>query len=149
MNDAEKQGLSPGADDLPEVDGFGREDVKRYREAINAAAAAGRQIAKDFGGLGRRERFALAGTFRRQLIPPGSPGRKRSEQITAAHADWKLGLRGPSLYRRHIDGWDRHGRWRRDAEARRLMDAIRNRERRDRKRFSKHVAEHRPISDPH
>lgn len=97
------------------------------------ATEAGQRIARDHPHLGRRGRLQIVSAFRRQLIPPRKPGRKRRKEITAAHADWKLGMRGVELYRRHISGFDRMSRWRRESESRDLMDAIRSRERRSTK----------------
>jgi hypothetical protein len=69
------------------------------------------------------------------VISPGKrPGRRRNAGITAAHRDCKNGMHGLELYRKHIPGWERHNRYRREVEARRLMDAIRSRERRERGR---------------
>ena len=94
------------------------------------ASDAGQRIARDHPHLDRRGRLRIVSTFRRQLIPPRKPGRKRRKEITAAHADWKLGTHGLELYRRHIPGFDRMSRWRRESTIRDLMDAIRSRERR-------------------
>jgi hypothetical protein len=99
--------------------------------ATQAATDAGQQIAANCQGLTRRERLHVSNAFRRQLIPPGKPGRKRSSKITAAYMDWKEGVRGVALYRKHILGWDRHNYWRRKVESRALMDAIHTRERRE------------------
>jgi hypothetical protein len=70
--------------------------------------------------------------FRGTLFPARRPGRRRKERITAAHQDWKNGMRGLALYRAHIPGWERHNRYRRQSEARALMDAVRTRDRRRR-----------------
>ena len=94
------------------------------------ATEAGRRIARDYPQLDRRGRLRIVSTFRRQLIPPRKPGRKRREEITAAYADWKLGLRGLELYRKHIAGLERMSRWKRESKMRTLRDAIRSRERR-------------------
>ena len=51
-------------------------------------------------------------------------------EITAAHADWKIGVQGVELYRGHIPGFDSMRRRRRESKIRNLMDAIRSRERR-------------------
>jgi hypothetical protein len=50
--------------------------------------------------------------------------------VTAALADWKAGIRGVALFQKHIPGWQKHNRYRRMAEEKRLMDAIRSRDRR-------------------
>jgi hypothetical protein len=94
------------------------------------ATEAGQRIARDFPHLDRHWRLQIATIFHRQLIPARRPGRKRRKEITAAHADWKVGVRGAQLYRKHIPGFDRMSRWRRESKSRDLMDAIRSRERR-------------------
>ena len=101
------------------------------------ATEAGQRIARYHSHLDRRERMRIATVFRRQLIPPRKPGRKRRKEITAAHADWKLGIHGVELYSKHIPGYERMSRWRRKSESRDLLDAIRSRERRATKH--KHV----------
>jgi hypothetical protein len=108
-----------------------RLDQTQFARATKAAVEAGQQIAKDSWALTRRERLGVANAFRRHVLLPGRPGRKRSNRITAAHADWKTGMRGVALYRKHIRGWEKHNFWRRKSEARTLMDAIRTRERRE------------------
>jgi hypothetical protein len=77
-----------------------------------------------------RQRVLIA--FRHAILPVKRPGRRRKEGITAAHRDWKNGMGRVELYRKHIPGWESHSQWRRKVEARRLMDAIRSRERRER-----------------
>ena len=104
-----------------------------FTKATRAATDAGQQIATSYLDLTRRERLNVVNAFRRQLIAPGKPGRKLSSKITAAQLDWKQGMRGIALYRKHIRGWDLHHYWRRKVESRALMDAIRTRERRERK----------------
>jgi hypothetical protein len=96
--------------------------------AINAA----QQIAGEFSDLGRHELLRIVTAFRRELIPPKRPGRRRSKEISAAHADWKSGIRGLPLYRKHIASFDQMSRWKRQGKSRALMEAIRSRERRTR-----------------
>ena len=81
--------------------------------------------------LNRRDLLKAVTAFRRALIPPRRPGRRLKAQITAAHRDWKNGVRGVALYTAHIPGWAKHSEWRHKGEARALMDAIRSRERRE------------------
>jgi hypothetical protein len=105
-------------------------------EACNLAREAGTQIMARFEpALDRKERLKVLAAFRRTLFPPGQPGRKRRKEITAAHADWKAGIRGVRLYQRHIPGFDRMSRWKRRAKMQTLMDAIHTRERRERNRL--------------
>lgn len=101
-----------------------------FNRARKAATEAGRQIVNEFGQLDRRERVGIIRVFRSQLIPPRKPGRRPSKEVTAAHEDWQAGMRGTELYRKHIPGFDRMNRYRRNAMIRALLDAIRSRERR-------------------
>jgi hypothetical protein len=132
MSDEASKPPAEGADPLQQPSVFGTRgsandlSVRVQAEAIEA----GKQIAQQCSDLDRPARLRIAAIFRRQLIPPRTPGKKRRKEITAAHADWKLGIRGKELYCRHIPGFDRMGRWRREAKSRDLMDAIRSRERR-------------------
>ena len=103
---------------------------ERRTQARAAAVEAAQRIGVQCSDLDRDDRVHVAKAFRGQLIPPRCRGRKRSEQITAAHADWKGGLRGVRLYQKHIPGFDQLSEWRRRYESRRLLEAIRSRERR-------------------
>jgi len=118
---------------LPKPDGFGAPDPQ-LAEATAIAECAGKEIAMSFRNLAPRQRRNVLMVFRRQLFPRGKAGRKRSGAITAAYADWKEGMRGMQLYRKHIPGWERHNSWRRQAESRALLGAIHARNRRERKR---------------
>ena len=133
MSDTGKTGLPPDANTLPQADVLGTPE-EQFTQAASAAMQAGQRIARDFRTLGQGQRRRIASMFRRQLVLPRKPGRKRSDRITAAHADWKAGMRGIELYRKHIRGFETHSFWRRKSESRSLMDAIRARERRDKKR---------------
>jgi hypothetical protein len=136
MNDQQSKGSPMPANDDRKTSGFGTPSTpaENLPAAEVIATEAGQQIARAYGHLDRRGRMRLVSTFRRQLIPPRKPGRKRRQEITAAHADWKSGMRGEELYRKHIAGYDRMSRWRRKSESRDLRDAIRSRERRAPKR---------------
>src|SRR5579864_4950155 len=105
----------------PDVLGTSQDQMGR---ACAIARESGQRIANELGiALARRERLKVVSTFRRILFPPKRPGRRRKEAITAAHRDWKNGLRGPALFRRHIPNWERHNHFRREYESRRLMTA--------------------------
>lgn len=117
------------AEAVPQPDDFGK-----LTDAASIAEKAGREIAANFRSLGPRQRRSIIIVFRRQLIPPGKPGRKRSKEITAAFADWKAGMRGLPLYRKHIRRFDRMGHWERKVKTRVLMDAIHARNRREKRR---------------
>ena len=90
-----------------------------------------RALRRDFPHLSsRRDALAVQRAFLRGWSPPRKTGRRRSQLITAAHADWKDGLRGIALYDWHIPGFRKMGYWKKKAKITKLMDAIRKRERR-------------------
>jgi hypothetical protein len=102
--------------------------------AKEIATRAAQEIRSQYGsGLTRDEGQKLVSTFRAGVVPRRRAGRRPLPHVTAAYENWKAGMRGVALYRSHIAGWDRHGEWRRKAEARALMDAIRSRRRREHK----------------
>jgi hypothetical protein len=104
-------------------------------QAISIAREAARQIMRLLGpNPDRGQCQKVLSAFRHVISPGKQPGRRRNAGITAAHRDWKSGMYGLALYKKHIPGWETHSRWRRAAEARRLMDAIRSRERREREK---------------
>ena len=115
---------------VPQTDGSGTPE-EQLAEAEAIAQRAGHEIATTFRGLPPRHRRSIGSAFRRQIIPPGKPGRKRSKEITAAYADWKAGMRGLALYRKHLFRFDRMGHSERKVKTRALMDAIRARRRRE------------------
>ena len=118
--------------------GSGTPDPSLVAEACKRAHDAGSRIAVDLGSsLGPSDRRKVLITFRRTLFPAKRPGRRRKDAVTAAHRDWKNGVRGLALYRAHIPGWDKHHHYRRQSESRALMDAIRSRERRERERTAR------------
>jgi hypothetical protein len=131
--------VAPVANHEPKPSGFGAKEIEiqadqAAAEACRIAQDAGLRIVSQFGpALGRKARMKALGALRRVLFPPRRPGRKCKEAVTRAHIDWKNGLRGVALYRAHIPGWEKHSSWRRTAEARALMDAIRTRDRRERR----------------
>ena len=110
----------------------------RPETSLTAAAAlaelSGQEIAAKFRSLAPRQRRTVVSAFRRQLLPPGKPGRRRSAEITAAYADWAAGMRGLTLYRKHIRRFDRMSHWQRQVKTRALLDAIRARRRREEER---------------
>jgi hypothetical protein len=127
-NDASKELISP-ITAAPETSGFGTRDAGREASRIACNSAA--RIASQLGDLlGRSELLKALAVFRRTLLPPRHPGRRRQERITKAHEDWKAGMPRVALYRAHIRNWEKHNRYRRGAEEKALMDAIRSRERR-------------------
>jgi hypothetical protein len=97
-------------------------------DAARAIVAAHEEL------LDSRAKLRIAAAFRRVLLPPNRPGRRPRASITSAYEDFKRGVHGPKLYRKHIPGFDAMGHWRRQGESRKLMEAIRSRRRRERKR---------------
>lgn len=123
MSDSDKTRLTSGGPIPPET---------QLSEAIAIAERVGKDITEKFPCLAPRERRKIVAQFRHQLLPPGKPGRKRSEKITAACADWAAGMRGLALYRKHLPQFDQMGLWKRKVKTRALLDAIRTRKRRER-----------------
>jgi hypothetical protein len=82
-------------------------------------------------GLTREECLRLVSAFRAGMVPRRRAGRRPKPQVTAAYLDWKAGMRGVALFRKHIPGWDGHHRYRKIGEQKALMDAIRSRARRE------------------
>ena len=100
--------------------------------ACKLVAETAERIASQLGTLlDRGDRQKVSRTFDRALLPRRTPGRKRKKSITAAFEDWKAGMRGTALYRKHIPRWDKHSNWRRRGEQRAFMDAIYSRQRRN------------------
>jgi hypothetical protein len=74
--------------------------------AKEKATRAARNIRRKYGeGLSREEYIRLANTLRSAVVPRRKPDRRPKPTITAAYEDWKAGMRGAELYRRHIPGW--------------------------------------------
>ena len=72
------------------------------------------EIREEFGErLTREDYVQVARVFYSAIVPKRKPGRRRKPQVTAAHANWKAGIRGVALYRKHIPGWQNHNRYRR------------------------------------
>lgn len=104
--------------------------AERLSQAVTAASRAGQRIVQKFTDLDRRDREHLVAAFQLQVLPPLKRGRKRSEAVTAAHADWRSGMRGVKLYSRHIAGFDDMSWAERESKSRSLIRAISSRERR-------------------
>lgn len=105
-----------------------------FAQALELAREAAARITAQFGtALDRARRVKISRAFDRALLPREKrpPGRKRKAAITSAYQDWKAGMRGHQLYRKHIPGYSGMGRYRRECAQRRLNEAIRNRRRRD------------------
>ncbi len=116
-----------------------------FERAKSVTVETAQHVASEFAALDRPERLKLVKAFRAVLIPRKAPGRKRRKEITAAYADWKLGMKGLPLYRKHIPGFEKLSHWRRREKSRALMDAIRTRQRRERRRRE---SECRAVAEP-
>jgi hypothetical protein len=112
----------------------GRNSVSEaFAAAKEMTARAAHDIRRQFGDrLTRDECMKLVSVFRAGIVPRRRAGRRPKPQVTAAYLDWKAGMGGVALYRKHIPGWQKQNRYRRIAEEKRLMDAIRSRRRRER-----------------
>ena len=75
----------------------------------------------------RRE---VTSAVRRALLPRG----KKSNSRDSAYDDYKRGMRGLPLYRKHIPGYEKLGPWRRERAQRQLRQALAKRAERERKR---------------
>ena len=134
MSEEALKELTDAASPSPQGDGFGQQPESRFERAKSVTVETARYVATEFAALDRSERLRLVKAFRVELIPRKAPGRKRQKEITAAYADWKQGAKGLQLYRKHIPGFDKLAQWRRQTKSRALMDAIRTRQRRERRR---------------
>ncbi len=92
-------------------------DPKQFGRAMDAAVAAGQQIAKDFPSLSRRQRLRIASLFRRQLLPPGKPGRNGATES----------LRPMQNGKRGCAAWHSTANTSRDGTATAIGDGKRNR----------------------
>jgi hypothetical protein len=133
MSDDAPKELTGFPTPAPETSGFDTGDAAK--EACRIVCNSAARVASQFGDLlGRKDLSKVLAAFRRTLLPARRRGRRREERITKAHKDWRAGIRRIALYRAHIPGWGKHNRYRRRAEEKALMDAIRSRERREKGR---------------
>ena len=132
MSEPENTSVPPEADTLPQPDGSGTSVPSDFDRARSASTYAAKRIKSKFLALTLEERRRVGRAFLSTLAPSGSRGRKRRKEITAAHADWKNGMRGPELFEKHIPGFKTMSQWKRRVKKRALIDAIRSRERRGR-----------------
>lgn len=109
--------------------------AKSVSPAFTAAKEMTEQAAHDIRrqcgqGLTREEYLRLVSAFRAGIVLRRRAGRRPKPQVTAAYLDWKAGMRGVALFRKHIPGWEGHHRYRKNGEQKALMNAIRSRSRR-------------------
>lgn len=81
--------------------------------------------------LSSKVRRAIASAVRRAMLPRRS---KKRNWLDDAYDDYKGGIRGVQLYRKHIPDLDKLGRWPRERAQRRLRQALAKRAERERKR---------------
>jgi len=144
MNGAEH--TKPPAEDARQVDNPGTPAADAPAAPVEATAPlespfiTSKEIARQHGEMLRRqfgerlsriEALRVATEFKTALVPKRKGGRPPSDRITRAFEDWKAGMRGVTLFAKHIPGWHKHNRYRRMGEQKALTDAIRNRWRRE------------------
>jgi hypothetical protein len=99
----------------------------------SVAAAVGRlREAVEQERLPYEARVRLSIAVRRQVVPRRKSGPKDS-RLDAAWADYRTGLRGLKLFKKHIPRHDKMGRWRRKIEEKRLMNTLQQRASRERR----------------
>jgi len=80
----------------------------------------------------RSTRLRVASAVRRAIVPRLKPG-KRDHRLDSAYADYRAGMRGMALFRKHIPNHDRLSLWRRRIEEGRLRNTLQKRAQRERK----------------
>lgn len=111
-------------------------DDQRITQPMRTAIDAFRQ-AVEREGLSRPARVLVAEVARREIVPRRTPGRK-NERMDLAYADYRAGMRGLDLYRKHIPNFAKLSRWRRIVEQSRLSNTLRKRSERERKKLLTH-----------
>ena len=99
-------------------------------EEVRAEVEALRNVVEQ-ADLGRKTRIDVITAVRRALLPRRP--RKPDPRIDAAYADYRAGIRGLGLFRRHIPNHSTKAHYRRAADERRLMNSIHKRMSRERK----------------
>lgn len=132
MNDTEKEGLVSAEQAVTKTDVFDNQTQPELslESACQIAIAAAKQISSHTPQFEPRSARMITRAFEHTLIPGKGPGRKKQQRITAAYEDWKQGMRGAALYRKHIPCYVQMNRYHRASAIRALASAIRNRERR-------------------
>jgi hypothetical protein len=114
--------------------------IEQLREAIDQA------------GLPRSIRLKVAAAVRHAIVPAIAPKRKpdkKRHRIDSAYADYRVGLRGLDLFRKHIPRHDKLSKWRRTYEQRKLLKTLGKRAERDRKRQKTPTTRAKELSDRH
>lgn len=105
----------------------------KFPQSVNTAVDLLRSTA-DQAALSLAARRKLATAIRVAIVPKGRPGRKPHDRLDKAFADYKGGLRGLELFRRHIPNFKKLSRWRRAVEQGRLRKNLEKRAQRERKK---------------
>ena len=87
-------------------------------------------------GLSPEVRLLLAAAVRSRVVSRQKPGKKPHDSLDRACADYRSGLRGLSLYKKHISNFKKLSRWRRTVEQNRLLKNISKRQEREKKSTS-------------
>ena len=101
--------------------------------AAVVAAVQGLREAVDREGLPYSLRVRLALALKRELVPRRKPG-PRCSRLDAAYDDYRVGVRGLELFRKHIPNHDKLSQWRRATKEKRLLNALQKRASRERQR---------------
>ena len=102
-------------------------------EAVGAILERLRK-AVDEAGLPCAARLRVVAAVRELTVTRGKPGRRKDERLDGAYVDYKAGVRGLKLFRKHIPGYDKLSHWRRGLQQRRLMGALQQRVSRSKKK---------------
>ena len=100
-------------------------------KSIAAIVERLRQLADD-EALSYDARLLVVSDIRRAIVPRRKPG-KKDRRIDEAYTDYKAGMRGLALLRKHNPHRDKMSRWRRKAEDNKLMKSLQKRAERERK----------------
>lgn len=95
----------------------------------------------------RSTRLRIAAAVRRVLVPRLKPGR-RDHRLDSAYADYRAGMRGMALFRKHIPNHDRLSLWRRRIEEGRLRNTLQKRAQRERRGVARADKSAVPIVPP-
>ena len=108
-------------------------------QAVAAVVDLLRQ-AVDRNGLPHAARIKVVAAVRHAIISKIVPKNRRQgykcprrRQIDKAYPDYKAGMRGLKLFRKHIPNFARLSRWRRKEERDRLLKALQKRAEREKK----------------
>ena len=112
--------------------------VNNIPQTVAAAIDLLRETVDDHEGLSRRVRLRIAAAVRRAIVPKvksGRPkGRPKDRRFDMAYTDYEAGVPRLELFRRYIPTHDSLSEWRRAYEQKRLLQTLRKRREREKKR---------------